>query len=716
MRSSKQYNKGITLLGAILITFSLILSISIIVVKTLFFGQSAQKVALENALQKTQERESVIKEFLNASTHELLAIRDSSFFRQYLTHKNNTESISEFFLRLSQSHPYFFQIRYIDKQGDEKIRIDRKAYNAPPFIVPNQALQNKAQRYYFADSKQKPREQVWFSAIDLNIERGAIEKPFNPTLRAVLPIQIDNEFGGILIINYFMDHFIKKLTYAPLYDMILFNDKGETLIHYKGIETSWGNTCDHHYTIARDFPHTYQKILTTPILKTDDFVSRKLEVPIYGGITILLTLKEAYLIKEQQRSRHEYILISIIIFLFSLLLTFFIIKIFSTTLLNLDQVQRLNNNLNSLQMRNDIALRASEIGIWEWDHQTNTLLWDNQMYRMYGVTKESAPSAYTLWKDAIGSEKMKELEDTLQTTIKNHSEYTHSFWITTPQGERRYISLFGIHEYDENEVVIRTVGTNQDITPLKLTEEKLHNLVEIETAKRLEKERLLIEQSKLAAMGEMIGAIAHQWRQPLNALSIGIQNLKYDYEDNLINREFLTTYIAKNKKTIAFMSQTIDGFRNFFRTDKEQVLLDIKNEIESVLTLLSAQLKQHRIQVTLTGESFSSTGFQTEFKQVIINILNNAKDALIEKKSKAPSITIHIDNHTRSISLQDNAGGIPHAIIDRIFEPYFTTKEEGKGTGIGLYLSKIIVENMNGTLQVENREHGACFLILLPKE
>jgi signal transduction histidine kinase len=225
----------------------------------------------------------------------------------------------------------------------------------------------------------------------------------------------------------------------------------------------------------------------------------------------------------------------------------------------------------------------------------------------------------------------------------------------------------------------------------------------------------LQQQSKMASMGEMIGAIAHQWRQPLNTISTSIQNLEYDYMDGYLNDEkFVSEFIEKNKKTIKFMSKTIDDFRNFFRVDKDKHNFNIKETTLSVVDMQSAQLKSYNITLNLVGDEFIHYGPQSEYQQVILNIINNAKDVLIEKKIQTPVININLDSKAKTITIKDNAGGIPNNIINRIFEPYFTTKEQGKGTGLGLYMSKMIIEdNMGGSLSVKNSKNGAVFTIYL---
>ncbi len=246
---------------------------------------------------------------------------------------------------------------------------------------------------------------------------------------------------------------------------------------------------------------------------------------------------------------------------------------------------------------------------------------------------------------------------------------------------------------------------------LKEFNETLELTIQKEVEKNREKDQQLLNQSRLAQMGEMIGAIAHQWRQPLNEISTSIQNLKYDYKESLLQDEkYVKVFIDKNKKTVAFMSQTIDDFRNFFRAEKEQKEFPLLATTQSVISIQSAQLNNNHISLELSGEESLYMGLQSEYQQVILNLINNAKDALLEKSISNPKIIIAVQKSC--ISVSDNAGGIPLEIIHRIFEPYFTTKEQGKGTGIGLYMSKMIIEdNMGGSLSVTNDTNGAVFKI-----
>ncbi len=231
------------------------------------------------------------------------------------------------------------------------------------------------------------------------------------------------------------------------------------------------------------------------------------------------------------------------------------------------------------------------------------------------------------------------------------------------------------------------------------------------------KNNLLIQQSKMASMGEMIGNIAHQWRQPLNAVGLAIQKIKIYHEEDMLTDENLTKTVNKSKKLIDNMSSTIDDFRNFFKINKIKIEFNIKNSVDETLALISANIGYYNISVDIKiDKNIKYFGYKNELEQVFLNIINNAKDALIQNSVDNAKITIKVlsKDDVLSINIYDNAGGIPQDIIDKVFDPYFTTKEQGKGTGIGLYMSKMIIEgSMNGELSVKNYDNGSCFTIKL---
>jgi signal transduction histidine kinase len=231
-----------------------------------------------------------------------------------------------------------------------------------------------------------------------------------------------------------------------------------------------------------------------------------------------------------------------------------------------------------------------------------------------------------------------------------------------------------------------------------------------------EKDRLLLQQRRLAAMGEMINNIAHQWRQPLNSLGMHLQNLLLHYDNGLFTREFVQRTSAEGMNLVLHMSQTIDDFRNFLRPDKEKAPFSATEAIEKALALAGDGFKNRRlaIVVDIKGDA-QINGYFNEFCQVLLNLLQNARDALIERQVAGGRVTIascQQDGKT-VITIADNAGGIPREILDRVFEPYVSTKGV-QGTGIGLYMSKSIIESsMRGSLTVSNGREGAVFRIEL---
>jgi len=288
-------------------------------------------------------------------------------------------------------------------------------------------------------------------------------------------------------------------------------------------------------------------------------------------------------------------------------------------------------------------------------------------------------------------------------------------------GANDYIRKPIINDIELLSRVKNALNLKLNIDNYKELSKTLDDRVKQEIEKNRQKEQLLIHQSKMAGMGEMIGNIAHQWRQPLNALGLGIQKIKMLYDADMLTEEKFNQSVKKSNMLIKKMSETIDDFRNFFKVDKEKQNFRLEDAIDDTLELLDASLKVNNIEVIVLhqDDGINVFGYKNELEQVLLNIVNNAKDALMEnniQNSKIEIKTLKLDDDVL-VEISDNAGGIPEDIIDKIFDPYFTTKEQGKGTGVGLYMSKTIIEtNMSGSLSVSNSENGAKFTIKIKSE
>ena len=239
-------------------------------------------------------------------------------------------------------------------------------------------------------------------------------------------------------------------------------------------------------------------------------------------------------------------------------------------------------------------------------------------------------------------------------------------------------------------------------------------------------QNIITNQAKMAAMGEMIGHIAHQWRQPLSSISTSATGMKLQKEMDILEDDFLIQGLKQINKSVQYLSTTIDDFRNFYQPNKNKSEFYILDTVDKVVNLINSQFISNGINIIKSGENIKINSYENELIQVIINLLNNARDELIKKDSTCEKlIFINISKNKKYIILEikDNAGGIPHEIKNKIFDAYFTTKEQEEGTGIGLYMSRQIIENMDGKIEVSNRDYeyegqnytGALFKIFIPK-
>ena len=338
-------------------------------------------------------------------------------------------------------------------------------------------------------------------------------------------------------------------------------------------------------------------------------------------------------------------------------------------------------------------------------NDTNKLLYVNKSFEMItGYSKDEVigRNCKFLQNDDTEQEAIKSLrkalkkKEKIQVELRNYKKNGTLFY--------NLISISPV--YDERQNITHFVGIQKDMTQEK------------------KQEAILSEQSKLASMGEMIGNIAHQWRQPLSVISTAATGMQLQKEFGLLkDEEFYKTCDAINTN-VQYLSQTIDDFKNFIKKDSIQKYFNLSKNITKFLSLISGTIKNSDIELILDlDDSIEINGFENELIQCYMNIFNNAKDALISKKEKLIIIRTYKKNKSVLISVRDNAGGISKEIITKIFEPYFTTKHKFQGTGLGLHMSyQLITEGMNGSLKVFNRnfnyEHkqytGAEFIITLP--
>ena len=388
--------------------------------------------------------------------------------------------------------------------------------------------------------------------------------------------------------------------------------------------------------------------------------------------------------------------------------------------IDLTELKRAEKAMLESERTLKLAVDTTGLGTFDLDLVTGRIYWSDIAKRHFGLSPDAPVDAGT-FLFGVHPEDRAAVERSRVEAFQpaGGGRYDVKFRsIGIEDGKERWISSRGQTFFNEEGVPIRFVGACLDITDIVLAETALKD----EVAERLRaveelhrQEQMLIRQGRLAALGEMIGNIAHQWRQPLNTLALIVQELPWYFDHGQFSKEYLDANVIRAMQVINHMSKTIDGFRNFFEPNKEKVSFLVCEVLAQTVSIVEAAFHELKLAIEVHADAeVLVNGVPNEFSQVLLNILMNAKDALLERRVVEPRVVVRLfrEGGKAVLTIADNAGGIPLAILDKIFDPYFTTKGPDKGTGIGLFMSKNIIEkNMNGTLSVRNTTEGAEFRI-----
>ena len=411
------------------------------------------------------------------------------------------------------------------------------------------------------------------------------------------------------------------------------------------------------------------------------------------GMVIKIDTSEAYA-KIAYLKRSMFIM-ALIIFLVTLYLVWY--------------MQLMVGRLELKRIQYEYAISGTNDGLWDWDLLRDTIYFSPQVKHMLGYEDDEFENSLEQWEQVVHPDDLEKTLSFIESCHLNHKkEYKTEYRVRHKDGSWVWILDRGQTIFKDGKPV-RMIGFHTDVT------EHYNDKKAIE-----EKEEIMIAQSRHAAMGEMISMIAHQWRQPISVISMDANNILVDIELDSIEIESLKSDVEDIIMQTKYLSQTIDDFRDFFKPSKVKDEVFISDVFEEALSVINKSLENNNIELYSDfSNSTKVTIFSRELLQVFINILKNAKEALMDNREESRKIFNRIYETPNSIVVEicDNAGGIKESIVSKIFEPYFTTKEAKNGTGLGLYMSKTIVEkHLKGTIKAFNRDDGSCFEIVILKK
>jgi len=407
-----------------------------------------------------------------------------------------------------------------------------------------------------------------------------------------------------------------------------------------------------------------------------------------------------------------------------------------------------NEIVQEKNLQKGLSIDVTQDGLWNWNPKNNDIYFSPRWKEMLGYKDDELKNDFSEWLSRIHPDDKEQVEKDVQIHLSGKSEfYVNEHRLRCKDGSYKWILARGKALFNENNEAYKMSGFHTDITQRKKLEEQLFGLSESLSKKlnheiskqaklsntnselekqlqeeiqlRREKEDMLLQQTRQAAMGEMISMIAHQWRQPLTVIGMIADNISLDVMFETLDTQKLQSSLKDISDQTKYLSQTIDDFRQFFVPNKEKDTIFLHDCVEGALNIIEKNLISHNIEVIKNYEDLTKIDlYKNELIQVFINFLKNAQDAFEEKHIKNAKIELTIKEYDTSVecSIEDNAGGIPLEIQKNIFDPYFTTKNKKNGTGLGLYMSKSIIEDhSSGTIKVSNTDDGVIFTLSFPK-
>ncbi len=726
--------------------------------------------SIKNASKKAIEISMFFDYHIKNIQIKLDAVNKSKFFNSFLQNKTNIKDVNELFLSIAKTSSDIMQLRYLDNSGQEIIRVDRKSYGKEPSLVKKDKLQNKSNRYYFHDILAKNANEIWYSRIDLNRERGKIEMPLNPVIRVGFPVFKDSKKDGILIINIFMDKFLQELKKSAFYEIFLIDKDGHFIVHSLD-KYNWSKYLKTSFLIQNQFPQEYKNILNTNEYIGDTVYSKKINLDNGEDIKIILHPKSLKLQEQMDQQMHNLLFMMIGLMLLSIPFAY----IFSQTPAKLkEQVDELNDTLEdrikqktlSLEEANEelngekrrlttfnkylSGLNSVDIGFLA-DRSIKQILdiaeaqvgvfyiYDNETKKLkplakHSIDKELLKSKFFnisnggIVQDALNTKKWQYihgLDSDVAPTIdlglyQTKLKHIKAIPLIFNKIKIGVILLGSVSQALKEEkylrgyisVLIQSLSNaNSYIEIQKYSTKQSQINMELERSNRLK--------------SEFLANMSHELRTPLNSI-IGFSNiLQKNKPKNLLDKQI--DQLEKINRNGMHLLELINNILDLSKIESGKMDadlrdIDIVDTIKSTIELLAFQANIHTKELIFTnslGKTFYS--YKTDeqkLKQVLINLVGNAIKFVEEDKGKV-EVNLYEDNGILKISVKDNGIGIHKDKFESIFDAFTqsdgsTTRKFG-GTGLGLTISKNMLEILGGYIDIDSKLGvGSTFTICLP--
>ena len=665
-----------------------------------YFSQAPLRVALENAQAKAAERESYLRNFLNDSNSQLKAVSQSQSFQQLRLNNNEQtrKQLSDVMLTVIRSAPYMMQLRVLDSQGDELIRVERKALNQEAQIVNQHDLQNKSNRPYFNDALRAPIGEIHYSAIDLNIEQGQIEVPLKPTLR--LSYKTDSSQGHLLLIsNYFISPVLQNLFYAPLYKMTLVDRSGH-IVYHDNPELRWSAQFPERPSLQElpAFAQHSHSILTEDLYQSPEFISVRLKLPFDPELFLIFQLNQHFLEQQQQEQQNLYLLVTT--FTLSIMLVLSILAsrlIFSGR--TLDSVKKLEQIYSA-------TFNQASIGLVHLDMDGMIKRTNPKFNEILGFDGKELIGQYItdlMHKEDSVDENSKRInlitgdQSVLQGTYRMRNKHSETLWV-----QQTLSAIFD-------------PSTHQFLFFLALYE-NVSDKILLEHSLRQAKERA--EHANLAK-SQFLANMSHEVRTPLNGV-IGLTDLVLETTLNDSQRN----YLEKSQESAHSLLSILNDILDFSQLETET--LKLNNQVFSLEHVLlqvinsfhySAEHKNNHIFLSYSHDLQDKfRGDAIRLRQILSNLLGNAV-----KFTQNGDINIRVETEWQTeesvhlrFSISDTGIGIKPSQLKHIFDSFQQVDNSDTrlygGIGLGLSICKHLVEKMNGEISVESHEgDGSTF-------